>query len=255
MKSLIKKSAVLFTLIGMAGVAGADSATPLNISSGYNEDVIANGSGTAASSTTGAIDGSTQNNVFYDSTYASSHSISGGALTTGTVTATDGNEFTIAPATGNNVLYLDDSTTSGTLDFSSPAKLASIVILDTAGNGPTTVDYTLHFAGGATYSNGYSIADWYETAKNGVINNLSRVDSATGVLDAAQELDFNLWDQTISIPVADQSSDLDSISFTYSSGGEASIFAASGIAPVPEPSTLTLAGLGGLSLLRYRRRK
>jgi hypothetical protein len=38
MKPLIKKYAVLPTLFGTAGVAAAGTATPLNISSGYNED-------------------------------------------------------------------------------------------------------------------------------------------------------------------------------------------------------------------------
>jgi len=38
MKPLIKKYAALLALFGTAGVAAAGTATPLNISSSYNED-------------------------------------------------------------------------------------------------------------------------------------------------------------------------------------------------------------------------
>ena len=51
---------------------------------------------------------------------------------------------------------------------------------------------------------------------------------------------------------------IDGYSFYYSGTGETQLAQGdygSGIAPVPEPTTLALAGLGGLSLMAFRRRQ
>jgi hypothetical protein len=240
-----------FVLLGATAMAAPPQAIPLNIASGFNDDVIANGSGTAGSSTTIAIDTAADGSVFYDSTYASSHGISSsGALNAGTLSTGVGS-FLIAPVSGDNALDFQGSG-SGTLSFSSPTSAARLYVLGTAGNGPTTVNYTLNFAGGTTVNGSLTYLDWYNTSQSGTVNGLSHVDRNDGTYDSAQANDFSLYSELISIPEADWSLSLNSISFTYASGGEAAIFA---VSEVPEPSTLALAGLGGLSVLLFRRRK
>ena len=97
-------------LFGAAMMASAQTANPLTITSGFNADVIANGSGAPSSSTTGTIDDSSNGNVFYDSTYAAAHSgvPSNGALNAGTISTSLG-YFAIASASGNNALDFQSS--------------------------------------------------------------------------------------------------------------------------------------------------
>ena len=239
-------------LFGAAVMASAQSANPLTISSGFNADVIANGSGSASSSTTSTVDTPTDGNVFYDSTYASSHGISGGALNGGTLSTSLG-YFAIASVSGNNALDFQSSGT-GTLTLASPATASQLYVLGTAGNGPTIVDYIVNFAGGATTSGSLTFPDWNNTAQTGTVNGLGRVDVNTGAYDTAGNV-FSLYSESISIASANQSHNVDSISFSYSSGGESSIFAISSVAPVPEPSTMALTGLCGVGLIFFRRRK
>jgi len=256
---VVKSKIIGFTLgLALFGVVTstlAQSASSLNIASGFNADVIADGSGSPDSSTTSAIDTPGDGNVFYDSTYASSHDgvDSSGALNAGTLNTGVGS-FLIASVSGNNALEFQGSG-SGTLSFSSPTTAGGLYVLGTAGNGPTTLDYTLNFASGTTFSGSLTYSDWFSPDQSGTVNGLSRVDINDGEYDSNQANDFSLYAELISIPEADQSLNLNSISFTYDSGGEAAIFAVSEVAPVPEPSTLALAGLGSLSLLLFRRRK
>lgn len=247
------KTQIISIMLGIAvftagGTVLAQSAAPLSITSGFNADVIANGSGLATNSVTSTIDGSSLGDVFYDSTYASSHGVPGsGALNAGTLTTGVGS-FVIASASGNNALdFL--SSGSGTLSFASPATASQVYVLGTAGNGPTTLNYTLNFAGGTTASGNLTFPDWYNNAQTGAVNGLGRVDINNGTYDSGNSNNFSLYAESISITLPDQSLNLDSINFSYSSGGQASIFSVSGVAPVPEPSTRALIGLGCLVLL------
>lgn len=246
------KTQIISIMLGIAlfsagGTALAQSATPLSITSGFNADVIANGSGQATNSVTSTIDGSNLGDVFYDSTYASSHGIpSSGALNAGTLTTGVGS-FVIASVSGNNALdFL--SSGSGTLSFS-PTTASQIYVLGTAGNGPTTLNYTLNFAGGTTASGNLTFPDWYNSTQTATVNGLSRVDINNGTYDSSESNDFSLNAESISIALPDQSLNLDSINFSYGSGGEASIFSISSVTPIPEPSARALIGLGCLVLL------
>ena len=159
MKNL-KLKFISFELLAVGVVAvmisTAAAADPLPITSGYNQDVIANGSGSAADSTSATMDGFS---VFFDSSYASDHGISGGAFPAGeTATgSSSGVQYALPSASGDNALLLAasndaypngaaGSATSGTLSFASIADVKTLYVLGTSTNGGSTLDYQLNFA-------------------------------------------------------------------------------------------------------------
>ena len=258
MRAQVKPLLCGFTLLA-AGRLLASTATPITISSGYNNDVIADGSGSPSSSTTVGIDGTT-GFVFYDATYASSHGSLSGVFVSGTVTGSDLNQFLLLGPTVNNALVIGGigGASSGTLFFSTPVVANTLEVLATAGYGPTILDYIVNFQGGGTASGTLTIADW-EIPGPGIsaaIGGMGRVLRANGAYDSSGNSN-NLYDYSISTfssaPVA-------SISFAYdtvsqSSSHQATVFAVSRSPGVPEPSVVSLSALGLIGMLAWRRRK
>jgi hypothetical protein len=239
-------AAFLFIAVFGLNSVLAQSATPLNITSGFNWDLVANGSGSAAGSVTGPFDGydTSGTNVFYDNTYLSSHSGGNGGVfpAGGTFTGNSGNQYNLAAASGNNSLLLSQDNTSGILNlsYSSPSQLNAIYVLGSSANGSTLLDYTLSFSGGTIVSGSFTYSDWYDPEQTGEVTGLGRV--TMGDIYSDKGNSFSLYDNEIVIPAADQSLTLQSISFNYAgdSSETAAIFAVSGVEPVPEPASAAL---------------
>jgi hypothetical protein len=123
-------------------------------------------------------------------------------------------------------------------------------------------------------SGGYSIADGqdvavlahlYDTGNSGIFNtgDLYIDANLTDGISFGTPLisDFTLGDAVSTIasvrlgadPVNPEIRDYDNI--VVSTTEQEAIDGLNGVAPVPEPATLALASLGGLSLLLFRRRK
>ena len=201
---------------------------------------------TAALPATGNLGGGFS---FYDATYAAANPTlvaAAGAFPNLTATGVSGNVYDFA-ANGTN----DSIIGGGTLTLATPtAGLSSVIILGTAANGSATGDVTLTFAGGATATGSVSFGDW--GGNDGDINGLGR---ETGGSQSAG-LQFALFDPSVSIPVADQSLALVSVTYTSTSNGNVAIFALDGtVATTPEPSTwaMMLIGVGALTLVARRR--
>jgi hypothetical protein len=188
---------------------------------------------------------------------------------TGTSTA-----FHLQPAGGPNVLKMGDITqhpviTSCTLSLATPARYSSLAILATSGFGSGTL--TLNFTDGSTsgpYS--YDAPDWNifvgndmakvalgPVGRNGDVGSNGLGFVFDGAPDYVMyETDLNLTAQGLDGKV------LQSITFTSASNPPdpfaiTGVFAVSGVGvgqAVPEPTTLTLRGLGALGLAVCRRR-
>ena len=232
--------------------AHADTLFPIVVTSGFNAQPIANGSGSAASSTNGTLDSAYN---FYDASYASSHSDTGGS---GAFPAGEVAGFDLAPVTGNDDLLLSENTaltggsTSGTLTFSPVTGATSLEVLATGANGGGTVGYTLNFVGG-TATGTITVPDWYE-GSDPVISGLGRVTNAADDYDSVHGDNFDVYGEIIAIPTLDQGSTLTSIDFTFDSGttnSTANIFAVSAV--VPEPSTWASLFIGAGALVFFAR--
>jgi hypothetical protein len=253
----------LFAAWTVTFTARADGpATPLTVTSGFNVDAVAEGSGSAADSTSGGID--SLHSTFYDSSYDTSHGNLGGALPAGqTIIDSSGNSYSLAPATGNNALLIGNGNSSGTLSLSyaADASLTGLLVLGTSVDGGTILDYTLTFTGDVTASGTLNFADWHDYGNTGVFTGLGRINQSDNYAGSA-----SLFAGSVNIPVEDQLLQLQSISFNYDAGNgnidglypSAAIFGVSAfdpIIPVPEPasSALLICGAPFLALLvRHR---
>lgn len=249
-------------------VASAQPASPIAITSGFNGQFIASGSGPAAASTTATIDGTS---VFYDSSYDVSHGNNGGTFPAGsTVTGQDGNTYALGAVGSNNGLNIDSLNSSASVTFN-PTTAGTLYLLGLSASptpGLSVIDYTLHFNLGPSASGSFSFSDWYDPTGSETVTGFGRISQSTDSYDFTSGGSpilklFGLSAVAIPIPLADQSSTLDSADFTYDainsqSGSSATIFAASSttaITTVPEPSTIALIGTAtGLAFLVIRRR-
>lgn len=244
-----------------------DPAIPLTVTSGFNADLIADGTNSAGSSTTGGFDGAAS--VFYDSTYDGAHGNHGGAVPAGqTINDAAGNLFSLAPATGNNALLIGSGNPSGTLNLSYPpnASLTGLLLLGTSAEGATILDYTLNFAGGVTSSGSFTFSDWFNPGASGTFNSFGRI-SLADEFNGETGRAFSLYTADIAIPVEDASLQLQSITLAYAAANvdrfgvfpRAAIFGVSAfdpiITPVPEPSSSSFAFCGALALAVLGRRK
>ena len=239
-----------------------DPAIPLTVTSGFNASIVASGTGSAGDSTSGGIDST--HSVFYDSSYDASHGNSGGALPSGqTVTDASGNQYSLAPVTGNNALLVgyDNPTGLLNLSYATNAALTGLLLLGTSVDGGTILDYTLNFANGDTLDGTVTFADWHDYGGNGAFTGLGHVTTSDSFSGNA-----SLYALNIDIPLADQTAILQSISLTYDEGNAnidglapaAAILGVSAfdpIIPTPEPASTGLAICGATVLGFLTRRK
>ena len=181
-------------------------------------------------------------------------------LPTGTVfpsMADSTTSYALRPAGGNNAIKLTSLAPSATFSLTTPGKYSSLSFLATGTNNPHTFTPTVSYTDGTSATLGtltapdnFGGSDTAIFAKGRVqitVNNLELVDDNPRLY----QVDAGAISSTKTIA---------SISLTgngLTGGGTANagnvvIFGISGTA-VPEPASLGLLGLGGLTLLRRRR--
>ncbi|MCC5805089.1 MAG: PEP-CTERM sorting domain-containing protein [Opitutales bacterium] len=223
---------------------------PQPVSAGFNEDIVASGTGSAAANTSTTYD---RFRVLYSEDFANASTYGGGLPANGFITSANGsgNQYQLADYTQNNALLMKGQT-SGALTFQNPDSFTQIGLLAASAEGASNVSFTLNFAGGGTQSGNLAIADWWNGA-DAVIQGVGRVHRTSGVFDGLASNNPRLYEYIIDVDAALQNESLVSISFSnQTSGANAAIFAVSAI---PEPSTYAaLFGvLAALFILRRRR--
>jgi hypothetical protein len=133
---------------------------------GYNADVVAEGTGSAATSfTTADVDG--VNYVFVSSTFNPATSGSPCTTTTSAMPASNtiaslttvGLTYSLQPYTGNNVLRLPLGT-PGTLTLSTPTTAANLYLLALGGSGLCNITATVNFTDLTSQTITSTVADW-----------------------------------------------------------------------------------------------
>ena len=256
-----------FVLVAGAASAAFAAQTPI-MGTGYNRDVIADGSTAANTTAPGVTPGGIDGQFAYIPIGYVPASTSGGPATlppglpTGTTftSAFDSTtSFALKPAAGNNTLYLGDGAPTQTFTLSTPGKYSSLSFLATGLNAAGTFQYRVTYADGSTSALGSGTAPDNFNGTGTAIFARGRVQLTSNQL---QLVDNNprLYQVNANITI-DPTRSINSIIFTGTNTGGAgtiqlvstAIFGISGTA-VSEPASLGLLGLGAAGLIGRRRR-
>ncbi|MGU3376159.1 T9SS type A sorting domain-containing protein [Chryseobacterium sp. M5A1_1a] len=216
-----------------ASVMMAQNFQTMPVSSGYTDDVIANGVGSAMTSTTTDVDGVSYAFVSRDyQLTASSTPLTYGLPANGTinsvVASTPGLQFQLGDYFGNNSLRINSSTAgsnTGTMVFSTPVAAFKLYMLSTSGSGSSMVDVTVHFTDNTTQVfTGQSISDWY-AGSNYAIQGIGRILRSSDALEQ-NSTNPRLYQTVLNIDAANQAKPIQSVSVTKTnSSGVMNLFA------------------------------
>ncbi|TDS58819.1 MBG domain-containing protein, partial [Myroides indicus] len=161
----MKKFYLLLTFIFLGVQMLAQDYTPLTITSGFNEDVIAEDT-PASTHTTAAVDATSSgaNNAFMSINYPKAKvGLPANGLITSIATATPGLTFQLAPYDQNNSLKINANNGTGTLAVQTTNKLIKLYLLATSGSSPSTFMGIITFTDGTTQTfSSQSVPDWYD---------------------------------------------------------------------------------------------
>lgn len=242
--------ALLFLPIHMMGQEYA----PLTVSSGFNEDVIAEDS-PAATFTSTAVDdtGNGANNVFMSIDYpGATVGLPANGLINSIATTTPGLSFQLAPYDDDNVLRINENGGEGTLVFANPQSALQIFVLATSGSDSSNFTGVITFTDDSTQAiSSQMIPDWYQTGANpAAIQGIGRVSRGGGTPDNDSS-NPKLFQVPIAIEAANQTKLIESISFTKTSSdsGFLNIFGVSAefVPDCPKPVELDVTELGSES--------
>lgn len=217
------------------------------IASGYNADVIANGIGPSALSTTMAVDNADFNFMANNFQLTGSSTAPAYALpSTGLISslATPGLNYQLGPLNASNSLRIATQT-SGTLAFSNPVSATKVFVLITSGSGTSTIDAVVNFSDATSQPlTAATVPDWFSgTALPTAASGFGRVSRLTDILENPSG-NPRMYQLAIDILPANQTKSITSIQFTKTSTAEGvvNVFAVSAnvLGTCPSPSTITV---------------
>lgn len=262
------KKEVLISVAAFVAAASAGSAavSPIAVS-GWNYDMVLNGSGPYNTSVNGTMDGGFGQFENWTWVEAGTYTNADGnlqafnGLVAGVHSSLTGSgTFEFQDFSSNNVVGLNAGQT-GILVLDTPASYSALSLFGASGFGGKAATVTLTFSDLSTtvfaVTQGEGIGtDWFNTAPDkafavgGRASNKSEEGFTRLFYGDSSVIGIN--ESAFSLSATDQAKLLSSVSITNDGGDRMAIFAISG-APVPEPSIALLGGLGIFGLLRRRR--
>lgn len=231
------KLKLLFGAINVMALCAASSIAAQNyqqmpIASGFNEDVIANGTGPSLNSTSSILDGDSYVFVARDFlATAGSTPINYGVPVNGiinsVVSTTPGLSYQLGNLSAVNSLRLSNTNLSGTVTFVTPKPATKLYMLSTSGSAPSTLNLNINFTDGTNQQiTGISVVDWYNGA-DFAIQGLGRINRNTDGLDAAGGTNPRMYQAAINIDPANYTKLIQSVTVTKTSttNGFPNIFA------------------------------
>lgn len=210
--------------------------TPLDVT-GYNADVIANGTGIANLSTTNAVDGAANSYIALNYQNAATAAVTTVGLPVNRIltSGVTGLGFIMPDYTGDNALRLPAQNQAGTLTLTQPRKLSNLYLAVTSGSGGSTVSTVINFTDGTSQAaTSFTLLDWYGAgtgAQPALVTNLGRANrqNATGAIETGNSKVFYV---TLPVTEENQTKLVASVTITKTSTGATepvpNIFAVSG---------------------------
>ncbi|AWI25525.1 T9SS type A sorting domain-containing protein [Flavobacterium pallidum] len=228
----MKKQLLFFLLIPLSGLYAQDY-VPLQVTSGFTADVIADGIGPSANSTTIAVDAADFNFMSADFQANDGDTPPEYALpVSGLIesTAISGLTYQFAPYYENNSLRIESQDEVGSLTFANPVMATTVYIMACTGSGSGTIIGNIYFSDG-TYQEIASVVvpDWfYSNALPVITSGFGRVNRVNDVIENPVG-NPRLYQVEIAILPENQSKLISSMDFTKTSTaqGIVNIFAVS----------------------------
>lgn len=218
------QSALLLGVLGLltSSLALAQNYQTMPVQSGFNEDVIANGIGTALSSTSAILDGDSY--VFVAKNFqatATSPAITYGVPIDGiinsAVTSTPGLSYQLGNLSTVNSLKLSNTNLTGTMVFTTPKAATKLYMLSTSGSAASTLTVTVNFTDATSQQiTGIAVPDWYN-GSGFAVQGLGRINRATDGLDAAGGTNPRMYQAALDIDAANQAKPIQSVTITKTS--------------------------------------
>ena len=250
-KSLKWLSVSFFLLIVSTLAVYAQTYQPITVT-GFNQDVVANGSGSPAASTTQAVDNNAD--VLYVKGYQCSPNSALGLPINGSFTSSANNSinYQFANYDANNALYLTSSSIN-TLNLAQPKQFVDLSFLAFSTEGSSTMTIKLNFTDGS-FSGAYPfiVYDWYN-GSSPAISSIGRINNGSGCLTDVFGLGAPyMYDHLIHLVGSDQQKLVQSITITNTNGtpagnvstnGRLLVMAVSGNAVNTPTSPLTIQSI------------
>ncbi len=202
-------------------------AVPLTIADGYNMDVICEDRNNINRTVTTGSDAGIDNAhwVYYTTTVSEE-----GAVCDNDGLYSSANAKYYINVAGNNALNnalmmkQSNNVKSGKLTLKSPAKLKKLYVTGTSADGASNVDVTVNYSDGSSSSSvNFYLPDWVNTGATIVVSGLGRMD-LNGNLSTNNH--FSIFEIGIS---TDATKEVESVSFSRTSGKSTAIFSISGV--------------------------
>lgn len=200
-----------------SGMLKAQQYAPVALT-GFTADVIANGSGTVAATTSTDADGASFALVALNYVNPSSISPTSGLPNNGLITSqtTAGLTFQLASYSASNSLRIA-GTGSGTLALVNPEPADQVVVLATSGSGTSAVTITVNFTDATSQTFTQTVNDWYNGA-GFAIQGISRVSRATNAIENSAT-NPRLYQYLLNLSAANAGKTVQSVMFNKTSTG------------------------------------
>ena len=245
--SLFSRVLPTIAVLSFASLAAQNFQT-MPIVSGFTEDVIANGVGSALNSTTSDVDGVSFAFVATDFQLTSTSTplqfgIPANGMINSIIATTPGLTYQLGSLSANNSLKLSAAGDNGTLVFTTPKAATKLYMLATSGSGTSTVSVTVNFTDNTTQTfPTINLSDWYG-GNNAAIQGIGRINRTNDNLEPNSS-NPRLYQNVLNIDAANQAKPIQSVTVTKSSGvGLPNIFAFSAdvytdcLSPVTDAAT------------------
>lgn len=236
----MRRTLLLAAAVALATVTTLGQSYQAISVTGFNQDLVANGTLLPSASTTGTFDDASagSNNVMYVNGYnGASVTLSYGLPADGVVNSesNSGVTYQLADYADSNALLLTAAET-GTLTLVSSGAYAKVSILAAGANGSSSFTATLNFSDGTTADYSFTVPDWFN-GSNYAIKPIGRVRRDGSSTDETSS-NPRLYDCMISLSNSDQVKLLKSITFSkVSSTSRTVIMAVCGMTNSSAPST------------------
>jgi hypothetical protein len=226
----------------LLGVARADFIPIPLTSNSFNVDIIVEKSAPppVQQVTTASMDGGMANTNFtwFERGYYLGLAYTGFPPAGSTITSESlaGHDYRLAPDyKSNNAVMIDGTLPGGTLTLATPAAFARLSFLTAAGNGPGTVQFTIHYQNGTTQTGTFTCPDWLSTVSP-AHTSFGRIDARAFTFDSLNENRPSLFTRDISL--SDTNNPVTQIELSYVSGSaHNAVFAISGSPSQTDPFT------------------